>query len=89
MARYQVLKKSFINGRIHDPEEAKEPIYIEYEGQPGSNLKPMDDDARKAAAAAKEDQIVRLARLRAAGATENPNLFAAFMERVKKEIAGA
>lgn len=44
MPRYRVLQKSYINERIvHEGEE------VDYDGQPGTNLEPLDAEARRAA----------------------------------------
>jgi hypothetical protein len=37
MARYTVLERTFINGTVANPGEV-----VEYDGQPGSSLQPMD-----------------------------------------------
>lgn len=75
MPRFQVIKKSFIDGIYHNPDEAKEPIFIEFDGIPGSNLKPADDRAKKFAEAAPRlsHETVRK-RLKAAAEAENPDL---------------
>ena len=39
MALYQVMKTSFINDKLVDPEKADgSPNYVEYDGEPGDNL---------------------------------------------------
>lgn len=53
MAKYQVLEKSFIGGVYHDPEHPKhngQPLIIEFDGIPAANLKPIDEEGKKAAA---------------------------------------
>lgn len=47
MAQYRVLSRSFIGNRI--VEEGEE---VPYDGIPGSNLEPLDAEAKKAVAAA-------------------------------------
>lgn len=46
MARYRVLERSFI-GAVIVPAGAE----IDYDGKPDANLEPLDDEAKKAAAA--------------------------------------
>jgi hypothetical protein len=67
--RYQVLTKSFIDGKVYDPEASEAPIYIEYDGIPGSNLKqagPGQVPKRQSAAEVR-------ARLKAAADSEDPS----------------
>lgn len=45
--RWSVTKTSFINGRLEQPGNV-----VEYDGVPGSNLDPIDEDAKAAKAAA-------------------------------------
>lgn len=66
----QVLVKSFINGRIYDPATSDEPIFVEYEGAIGANLKPVGPGQAKK----KPDPKVSAARLHAAAESENPDL---------------
>lgn len=47
MAQYRVLEKSYIVDRICEEGEV-----VEYGGVPGSNLEPVDADAKKAVEAA-------------------------------------
>ena len=49
MAKYRVLEKSFINGDIHEAGTE-----VDYDGLPGANLEPLDDDAKAAAVKAAE-----------------------------------
>lgn len=51
MPRYLVLQRSFIDFRLVEPGAE-----IEYSGKPDSNLEPLDDDA-KSAAAARVDEL--------------------------------
>lgn len=64
MPRYRVLEKSFLNNRIH--EEGAE---VEFDGNPGSNLEPLDAAARKAVAEYAAAKKARNAKL----ATETPD----------------
>lgn len=43
MAKYKVLNESFINGRLVSPGTV-----VDFKGVPGSNLEPMDADAKAA-----------------------------------------
>lgn len=58
MARYQVVENSFINGRYYNAKQAAElglePLFVDYDGDPGPNLKPADEDAKKKASKIKE-----------------------------------
>lgn len=65
MARYKLLEKSYIGGRL---EEAG--TEVDYDGEPGENLEPLDAaahdaaDAVVAAAAAKEQARAEQRRMR-------------------------
>jgi hypothetical protein len=47
MPRYRVNTRSFINGMLVEPG-----VDVEYDGIPGSNLEPLDEEATAAKAAA-------------------------------------
>ncbi|GAN88048.1 hypothetical protein LU298_11455 [Komagataeibacter intermedius] len=42
MAKYKVLTKSYIGGKVEEPG-----AIIQYDGNPGSNLEPLDAAAEK------------------------------------------
>jgi hypothetical protein len=46
MALYKVLERSFINNMA-----CEEGATVEYDGEPGANLEPVDEPAKKAAKA--------------------------------------
>lgn len=54
MPRYQVVENSFINGVFYNAKQALDqgtgPLYVEYDGIPGPNLKAVDDEGKKQAA---------------------------------------
>ncbi len=45
MAKYKVLTRSYIGGKVEEPG-----AIIQYDGNPSSNLEPQDDAAKKKAA---------------------------------------
>lgn len=45
MAKYKVLSRSYIGGRVEE-----EGAIIQYDGNPSANLEPLDDAAKKKAA---------------------------------------
>jgi hypothetical protein len=49
MAQYKVLERSFINNMAYD-----EGAIIEFDGEPGDNLEPVDEPAKKAVKTVKE-----------------------------------
>ena len=55
MPRYQVLTLSFIDGKLYN--EGDE---VDFNGVPGSNLKPVDGAAQKAAKAVPPDPVASL-----------------------------
>lgn len=67
--RYQVLTKSFIDGKIYDPQPEGDPVYVEYDGVPGSNLRAVDGKPTKQ----KPEPAEARKRMHAAAETENPN----------------
>lgn len=76
MARYQVVQKSFINGVFYNPDiDPSSPVFVEYDGIPGPNLKPVDEEGTKAKAKFKETTKQDAARL--AKAAEGVEDFAA------------
>jgi hypothetical protein len=46
MPRYKVLADSFIDGRLVPASAGDAPVIVAYDGEPGSNLAPLDDDGR-------------------------------------------
>lgn len=58
MPRYKVLTKSFINDQLM--EKGRE---VEFAGEPGDNLEPLDDAARAAVAAARQRRADKAAAL--------------------------
>lgn len=67
MARYKVLIKSFINDQLVEPGAE-----IEYDGEPGEALEPLDDAAKAAVAAAEERRATK-AKVIAAGIEKTGN----------------
>lgn len=65
MARYRVLERSFIDFRLIEPG-----VEIDFSGKPDSNLEPLDDDAKEAAAA----RVAELADVRAKAAKKFDDL---------------
>ena len=55
MARYRLTEKSYINDMVLEPEtEIGEGTSVPFSGVPGPHMEPLDKDAEKALAAAKE-----------------------------------
>lgn len=52
MAKFTVLEKSFIDGKIHE-----EGAVIDFEGFPGANLEAMDDAGKKLADKTPADSV--------------------------------
>ena len=52
MPRYKVLQKSYIDGRMYEASTDEGAVYVDgYEGNPGPNLEPVDDEGRARQAA--------------------------------------
>jgi hypothetical protein len=66
MPKYEVLAKSFIDGKVHE-----EGAVIEYDGFPGSNLKPLDKAAEDIAKQVPSDDV-QAKRMKQTADTEAP-----------------
>lgn len=69
MAKYRVLAKSFIGNTL-----VEEGTVVDYDGEPGPNLEPMDKQATKAAKDAGGAEARNAERLANAGKTGDPNV---------------
>lgn len=80
MPRYRVLELSYFNDRIVQAGEE-----INYDGNPGNNLEPLDEEAAAARAKVLADEPERIRKLLAAAAPEK----ASMAEEISKGIAEA
>lgn len=85
MARYRVLELSFIDARLVQPGEE-----IDYAGDPGPNLEPLDDEAiaaRDHYVNVKEPERVRqLAALNSTSAVGDPEAFAQALAKANADV---
>ena len=74
-ARYRVLETSYLNGNVIvvEPGEDAKHVFVDYDGHPGSNLEPADDEAKRRKAiymrmrGGQTDEQIRANKLKLAG----------------------
>lgn len=57
MAKYRVVKPSFVNNMFYGEREIEEGATVEYDGQAGDNLEPLDKNAKAVRPAKDEESL--------------------------------